>query len=100
MSTVPLVAADEGIESQRHDPYNLTFNKQFPETDEDYESVRTIQKTCYHYTRKGCFNFWSLVVGIILAFVWGIVMGTTQFVIQWVVNPSVVCQDNIYYMLT
>mmetsp|Transcript_55129 Transcript_55129/g.49629 ORF Transcript_55129/g.49629 Transcript_55129/m.49629 type:complete len:157 (+) Transcript_55129:63-533(+) len=75
--------------SRRHDPFNLAFDKQFQEVDEEYESVRTIQKTCYHSTRKGCFNFWSLVIGILLSFIWGIIMGTMQFMLIWIVYPWV-----------
>eukprot|EP00484_Ammonia_sp_Unknown_P027240 CAMPEP_0197048092 /NCGR_PEP_ID=MMETSP1384-20130603/23491_1 /TAXON_ID=29189 /ORGANISM="Ammonia sp." /LENGTH=159 /DNA_ID=CAMNT_0042480147 /DNA_START=23 /DNA_END=502 /DNA_ORIENTATION=- len=84
---------DEGLLSnvpgKRHDPFSLAFDKQFQEVDEEYESVRTIQKTCYQSTKKGCFNFWSLVFGIILSFVWGIVMGTLQFALIWIIYPWV-----------
>merc|ERR1719410_1962013 len=72
--------------SKRHDPFNLGFDKEFQE---EYDTVRSIQKTCYYNTRKGCFNFMSLLIGIILAFIWGIIMGITQFFLIWVIVPSV-----------
>eukprot|EP01084_Bolivina_argentea_P257057 432978_1 len=77
------------VSNTRHDPFKLKFDTQFQEVDEEYDSVRKIQKLCYHHTRKGCFNVFSILFGIILAFIWGIVMGTTQFVMIWLVLPWV-----------
>eukprot|EP00483_Globobulimina_turgida_P011777 UN11799 len=45
------------------------------------------KKTCYGGTKKGCFNCMSMVVGVALSFVWGLIMGMAQFFLIWMVIP-------------
>eukprot|EP01084_Bolivina_argentea_P179947 310909_1 len=83
-------------EGTRKDPFNMSFDKQFCECDCEYDSVRRCQKIIYTQTKKGCFNFVSLLIGIILSFIWGIIMGLTQFFMIWVVLPCLKLWS-IYY---
>lgn len=75
------------IPGDKADPFNLDFEKQFLEIDDEYETVRNIQKACYGGTKKGCFNCLSLVIGVILSFLWGLIMGMMQFFLIWMVIP-------------
>mmetsp|Transcript_31977 Transcript_31977/g.51371 ORF Transcript_31977/g.51371 Transcript_31977/m.51371 type:complete len:175 (-) Transcript_31977:919-1443(-) len=88
---------DAHIPGTRADPFNLAFDKQFLEIDDEYEAVRTIQNKCYSGTKKGCFNFLSLVLGILLSFIWGLIMGALQFVLIWMIIPFVKVAK-LYYM--
>lgn len=85
------------IPGDKADPFNLDFEKQFLEIDDEYESVRNMQRACYSGTKKGCFNCCSLTIGIILSFIWGIIMGALQFFLIWVVIPY--CKTvRLYYI--
>ena len=72
----------------RADPFHLDFDKQFFQNDDEYEPVRVIQKAIYRETKRGCFNCLALTLGIIMSFVWGLLMGMTQFLLIWFLLPS------------
>ena len=75
------------VPGSRADPFNLNYDRQFLEIEDEYDQLRNVQKACYGGTKKSCFNSLSLVFGIILAFVWGMTMGLAQFVLIWFVIP-------------
>jgi len=53
------------------DPYQMGFETAFPET-EEYPFVRNAERWIYDNTRKGVFNGFSIIIGLMLSFFLGI----------------------------
>ncbi len=72
-----------------NDPLSVSFDKAFPKSDE-IEAIRGIEKIVYGYSKKGMFNLLSILVGIPISLVWGLVLGICSFFLIWFVYPALV----------
>mmetsp|Transcript_3721 Transcript_3721/g.4617 ORF Transcript_3721/g.4617 Transcript_3721/m.4617 type:complete len:427 (-) Transcript_3721:113-1393(-) len=80
------------------DPMDMAFDKRFKKS-EEAKGLRTIIQLIYFYARKGIFNLLSILLGIILAILWGYTMGFYEFYLVWFVLPWIDITKRIYLPL-
>ena len=90
---------EEGDEAEiSEDPMDMAFDKRFKKS-EEVPGLRAIIQLIYHHSRKGIFNLLSIVLGIILAILWGYTMGWYEFYLVWFILPWIDIAKRLYLPL-
>ena len=80
------------------DPMDMAFDKRFKKS-EEVKGLRDLVRFIYYYARKGLFNLLSILLGIILAILWGYTMGLYEFYLVWFILPWIDIAKRVYLPL-